>query len=324
MIATRGVRLDLSSSEAFDDDSSILGTVVFGAARGSVSADTTEVAIPMPVLGSGSCVEVWRAEEPVERAVRREFAIARSRDVLMGATVTRESTDLRHRAASIYKSAIAVAREEGFPHIVRMWNHFPEIHRPEEGLERYKAFCAGRAEGFEHSGFVLGHDLPAASGVGTEGDGLLVMFLASRHPVRNVENPRQVSAFQYPEKYGPRSPSFARASIAEMAGEPQLFVSGTASIVGCESVHVGSLERQFGETVENLRAVCEVASEGRYATLDELPGAVYRVYVRHSEHYPELRTMFDDVAGPAAKSMWVRGDVCREELLLEIELWTRL
>jgi chorismate lyase/3-hydroxybenzoate synthase len=101
-------------------------------------------------------------------------------------------------------------------------------------------------------------------------------------------------------------------------------VSGTASIVGCESVHVGNVELQMRETMENLRVVCEVASDGRYRLLEELPGAVYRAYVRHPDHYAAIRAMFDDVVGPVAKSTWVRGDICREELLLEIELWSRL
>lgn len=323
MIATGGVRLELVAESRFETDSEVLASVSFGATRGSVAGETTSISIPMCRLDEEGLVEVWRAEEPVERGTRDGFALSRSRDVMIGATVSRDANDLRQRAAAIYKSAIAVARDEGFPHIARMWNLFPEIHRPEKGLERYKAFCAGRAEGFEHAGFALGDDLPAASGVGTDGDGLLVMFVASQHPVRNVENPRQMSAFRYPDKYGPRSPSFARASIADANGESLLFVSGTASIVGCESVHAGNLELQFRETMENLRAVCEAASAGRYASLCELPGAVYRCYVRHPQDYATLREWFDETTG-RARSVWLRGDICREELLLEIELWTKL
>lgn len=323
MIATQGLRLELSSPRVPEDASSMLARVVFGSERADVNPLSTEVSIPMPPLGEGPSVEVWRLGERVERAARDGFAVARGCDVLFGAARV-DSTDLRSRAAALYDSVVAVARAEGFPNLVRMWNHFPEIHRPEQGLERYQAFCAGRADGFERSGFALGGDLPAASGVGTHGDGLLVMFFATNGPVRHVENPRQTSAFRYPRKYGPRSPSFARASVARIAGEDQLFVSGTASIVGCESVHVGNLEMQFRETVENLRAVCEAASEGRCRELRELPGPVYRAYVRHPAHHETLRAMFDDVAGPGAQSVWVQGEICREELLLEIELWTRL
>lgn len=323
MIVTEGVLLDLVSDSGAHAGN-VLATVSFGASRGAVDEESTLIALPMPVLGDGPRAEVWRTDAAVERAARRGFALARGAGVLFGASITEESRGLRQRAAEIYQSAIAIAREEGYPRIVRMWNHFPEIHSPESGLERYQAFCAGRAEGFEQSGLALGSDLPAASGVGTDGVGLVVMFLATRGSVRNVENPRQVSAFRYPGKYGPRSPSFARASVAEIAGEQQLFVSGTASILGCESVHEGNIVLQLDETLENLRAVCEVASEGRHATLDSLPGAVYRVYVRHPEHYGTLRPLFDRMAGPGARSLWIRGDVCRSELLLEIELWTRL
>lgn len=324
MSATRGVHLDLLPEARLDSDPSVLATVSFGARQGLVSAERVAITLPMPRLDRNDLAEVWRADEPVTRSTRDRFSLSRSRDVLIGATVTSDSCDLKTQAATTYKAALRLASDEGYPHIVRMWNHFPEIHAKEAGLERYKAFCAGRAEGFEDTGFSLGDDLPAASGVGTDGSGLVVMFIASRNPVRNVENPRQVSAFRYPEKYGPRSPSFARASVAEIAGHRQLFVSGTASIVGCESVHVGNVRLQMRETMENLRVICEVASDGRFRLLEELPGAVYRAYVRHADQYPTIREMFDEVVGPAAKSTWLRGDICREELLLEIELWTRL
>jgi chorismate lyase / 3-hydroxybenzoate synthase len=324
MIATRGLRLELSSEGVPDGDSTIMAGVAFGARRAAIDADTTTISLPMTPLGGGPSIEIWRADEPVARSSRDGFAIARAGDVMVGATVFSDSKDLRGNAAAAYRSAVATARDEGFSNFMRMWNHFPEIHRDEAGLERYQAFCVGRAEGFEGSGFAMGGDLPAASGVGSEGEGLVVMFLATKGPVRNVENPRQVSAFRYPRRYGPRSPSFARASIAEIGGERQLFVSGTASIVGCESVHPGDLELQFRETMENLRAVCESASDGRCRELRELPGPVYRAYVRHPEHHATLQSMFADVTGTDARCLWVLGDICREELLFEVELWTRL
>lgn len=324
MASSGGVCLEISPHGVAEGDPSVLMAVAFGAPRSAVCGTSPRVEIPLPYLTGTPSIEIWRSDNPVVHATRGDFVVSTSGDVLFGASVVNEAPALQRTASSLYQSAVSVAKGEGFPHIVRMWNHFPAINQPENGLERYQAFCAGRAEGFERAGYASTSDLPAASGVGTDGEGLLVMFLASNKPVRYVENPRQVSAFRYPRKFGPRSPSFARASVCELAGERQLFVSGTASIVGCETVHVGNLRKQFDETVENLRAVCEAASDGEISELSQLSGAIYRVYVRHPEHFEPLREMFDRVVDANAESVWVRGDICRSDLLLEIELWTRM
>lgn len=313
--------LELQDRNLIVDPGSVLGVIGFGASEASVS-DEAGVELPMPYLGP-PIREVLRFDSPVERSESRGFKLSRTKDLLFAATV-RNGDCLRSTASDVYTEAIQVAREAGYPHIIRMWNHFPSIHDAENGLERYRSFCAGRAAGFERCGYALGHDLPAASGVGTDGPGLLVMFIASRTPGRNIENPRQVSAFRYPERYGPRSPSFARATVIETGGSSQLFVSGTASIVGHRSIHAGNVEKQLDETMENIRLVVERATEGRVAALASLPSPAYRAYLRRPEDYEKLEAKFRDIAGPNAQAVWVRGDICREELLLEIELWSEV
>ena len=61
-----------------------------------------------------------------------------------------------------------------------------------------------------------------------------------------VENPRQVSAYRYPPTYGPRvADLLARgAGRTSAAATIALFISGTASIVGHETVHQGDVRAQ--------------------------------------------------------------------------------
>ena len=72
-----------------------------------------------------------------------------------------------------------------------------------------------------------------------------IYFLAGAHPAHILGNPRQVNAYDYPSLYGPRSPSFARASLYRSDSATQLFISGTASVVGHQSQHKGLADLQL-------------------------------------------------------------------------------
>ena len=81
--------------------------------------------------------------------------------------------------------------------------------------------------------------LPAGTAVGTMSGPLKIHFLAARQPGTHVENPRQVSAYEYPRVYGPCSPSFARATLRPSISGSHLLIAGTASVVGHVSEHIG-------------------------------------------------------------------------------------
>src|SRR6185369_4357459 len=94
-------------------------------------------------------------------------------------------------------------------------------------MENYRIFCRGRSLAFERH-FCAGFKarLPAASAVGSKSSALTVAFAASTRPPRHVENPLQVPAYDYPGEYGPRAPSFARATIVPGANDATVFISG--------------------------------------------------------------------------------------------------
>jgi hypothetical protein len=80
--------------------------------------------------------------------------------------------------------------------------------------------------------------VPAASAVGIADGPLDLCFFAGRgEPPLPLENPRQISTYDYPPQYGPRAPTFSRATLAQIGGQWTLFISGTASIVGHQSLH---------------------------------------------------------------------------------------
>src|SRR4029079_17936587 len=165
-------------------------------------------------------------------------------DVLAGAIELPDATgaELAATTREAYRAVLGATQEIGYPHLLRLWNVVPHINRVEGELERYRHFCRGRAESLEaHTRSRFQSRLCASTAVGSDGGGLAIWFLAGRQGGLSRENPRQVSAYAYPPCYGPRSPSFARATRCRDEVGGWLLLSGTASIVGHCSVHAGDV-----------------------------------------------------------------------------------
>ena len=216
--------------------------------------------------------------------------------------------ELHEATMHAYRRIEAGLRARGTIHPVRLWNHIPGIHDPMgDGLDRYRVFNAGRYEAL--SEWFGGREtfdtrVASASGVGHPGRDLVIHCLASDRPGRAVDNPRQVAPYRYSRKYGPLPPCFARATMIESL----VLVGGTASIVGEASVHLGDLARQTEETLTNLAV---------FAPLDRYREV--RVYSPHPARLDELRGLLKDAFPGAGGIEWVRADLCRAELLVEIE-----
>ena len=144
---------------------------------------------------------------------------------------------------------------------------------------------------------------------------LQVCALAARRPGTAVENPRQVSAWQYPREYGPVAPNFARAMHAPTHA-PQLYMSGTAAVVGHASHHVGNVAAQLGETLTNLDSLRVAA--GCAVPLGN-PRSPLRVYVRQAADAACVRDALRARLGTDTPLLVLLGDICRAELLVEIE-----
>jgi enamine deaminase RidA (YjgF/YER057c/UK114 family) len=225
-----------------------------------------------------------------------------------------------------YDALFACLVAQRMPYLVRVWNFIPDIIGEQGGHERYRLFNVTRQAAFAAAGRTVTDDVPAATGIGLDpapGAGpvphrLQIYFIASQVRPFPIENPRQVSAFHYPSQYGPKSPTFARAVVLPIGREPLLLISGTASIVGHESVHHGDVAAQTRETMTNLSALVAAANQriGRAAfSLDRL---ACRIYIRRPEDFATVRAVFETQLGATSRHE-VRADICRPDLLVEIE-----
>jgi enamine deaminase RidA (YjgF/YER057c/UK114 family) len=208
-----------------------------------------------------------------------------------------------------------------FPYVLRFWNHVAHINVDSHGLERYRQFNTGRQDGFLSAGRgIAGAVVPAASAVGCDDGPLTVYFLAGRGscPVA-IENPRQVSAYHYPAVYGPRSPTFSRASVADIGGTRVLFLSGTASIAGHVSMHVGDVIAQVRETLANIDAMITEANRMVPDARFRMDDLCFKVYIRSAPDVPLVRGELERLVGKDARMLFLRADICRRDLLVEIE-----
>jgi hypothetical protein len=321
--AQRLVRLD--DATALADARRLLGGVGYQALPGDVPAAVGLV--PMPALSPNAGeIDAWLVDGPVRTGESPPVRWVTDGDWLFGAydsTADEARDDLDALVNQAYRAIFASLESAGVPHLVRLWNYLPGINQEQSGLERYRQFNLGRQQAFLNARRDAFAGAPAACALGTVDGPLRIRFLAGRVAPVPLENPRQVPAWRYPTEFGPRSPTFSRAVVLPCApGRIALLVSGTASIVGSASVHPGDVPRQVEETLRNLNAVIGSAHE-RCSARFALGDMTCTVYVRHAADADLVRHCFEAAVGadsPAARrAIYVQADICRSDLLLEIE-----
>ncbi|MGM0516226.1 MAG: hypothetical protein ACQER6_01360 [Pseudomonadota bacterium] len=287
--------------------------------------------LPLEVLDGGAAdgLEAFRAPGPVSTRGDSDHCLSRAGGLLFGSIRIDESAGLATGSETAYRRLFEDLARGDTPQLWRVWHYIPAInaHDPATGLERYRLFNQGRAAAFDSAGRDASHSAPAACALGCPADATgRLFFLAADTPARRIENPRQVSAWNYPRRYGPKSPLFARAVLAPGRRHDWLFVSGTASITGHETRHDGDVLAQTDETLTNLQTVLDQANAQRSA---EAPPFAWdktghlRVYLRHPEHLVRVRQRLDHWLGESARRVYLQADVCREDLLVEIEATLR-
>lgn len=292
--------------------------VIFGAPAAAIlPADaTTALSVALPVLNG------VRAEQLLDKArlpvPENGCTVFRNGDSLAGFAVARASDGLEAAARELYQRVFAVTRSV---RLYRLWNYVPHINAVDHGLENYRHFCRGRSLAFEEQfGDGFQRQLPAASAVGTMAGPLAIAFLAGHAMPRHFENPRQVPAFEYPLDYGPRPPSFSRATRVESGARRQIFISGTAAIRGHATVAVNDLARQLPCMIDNLQVIADTSGAGAAMGATEGWQRMFKVYIRHTADFAPVRNYLQrHVLQPDDEVVYLQADLCRADLLVEIE-----
>lgn len=281
--------------------------------------------VSLSQLSQPPVLEVWRSSAPVLCDQAQDIRLAFTEEAVFGCLEVSEPSGkvLEDVVRASYERILEYCAQSGYAHLLRMWNYFPGINADQNGLERYKRFCMGRYQAFSTYYKEFVSILPAASAVGTHGGPFQVLFLAGKQTGIPLENPRQVSAYAYPQIYGPQSPSFARATVHRTSTGCQLFVSGTASIVGYATQHHGDPTKQTLETLSNIDALLDrVHSEYPELLLAKPSEGWLKVFVRNQADFPSIHEVLGGDEHALAPILYVLGEMCRKELLVEIEgMW---
>lgn len=285
----------------------------YGAREAGIEAGGGDWRIALTNPACGRPAERW-ALPAGDYARRGDFHLLESGDYVLGAASVQVRPDtLAATTESLYGQLLG---EQAALSIYRTWHFVPGINEQLGGdLENYRAFCLGRANAFQtHVARESLHlKIPAASAVGTRGEYLTLIYLGGRQRGTYLENPRQTPAYEYPLEYGPKPPSFARATAVDYAGRPTLFISGTSSILASESIG-DSIESQLATTLENLHIV---ASQSPIPVGG--PRRV-RVYLRHAGDYDYVKAQLEaHYLDEGDEAFYIVADICRKELLVEIE-----
>lgn len=303
---------------------SVLGGVCVGS--GSLRSDWPVQLVPAPVFGDDrrAVEEQWLAEGVCHDGEMDGIRFRCTDGIVYGVLTLDEASfpgpaALREASGEAYRRIFRLLDEQRTPNLWRAWNYMADINGEQDGLERYRQFNIGRQEAFLACGRQAVGNVPAACALGLAAGPLRIAFMAGSAVSRPIENPRQVSAYNYPAHYGPRSPVFARAGLVSLADQELLVISGTASILDHRTVHFGDVRGQTRESLANVDAVLaeanRIASRGDYV-LGEL---TYRVYVRHAADFPAVCAILADHLGARATITCVQADICRADLLVEIE-----
>jgi enamine deaminase RidA (YjgF/YER057c/UK114 family) len=266
------------------------------------------VTVPLRPL-AGNPLESWPALGPVE-AGRNGRVISATDGAMMFGMVLVGKEDIETATHQAYIGLFDAVDGSATPHVIRIWNYVPHITGIENGAERYRRFNAGRQQAFHdrRAGVVAP---PAACALGSMAGHQVLFFLAAAHPGIAIENPRQISAYRYPEQYGKHRPAFSRAMLCGST----LYVSGTASIVGHETLHAGNIESQTHETVTNLQAV--LSESERHGFTRPANGRL-NAYLRYPDQLPTIQRIVSQ-AFPDCEIAFAHAEICRPDLLIEIE-----
>ncbi|NCO91163.1 MAG: endoribonuclease L-PSP [Armatimonadetes bacterium CG_4_10_14_3_um_filter_66_18] len=214
------------------------------------------------------------------------------------------------QATEVFESLEATLGQVGMDlsHVARTWLYLDDI------LSWYDDLNRARTR-FFHDRHVFDGIVPASTGIAGRnpaGTAIRAQALALKSAggalsVQALPSPLQCPALQY-------GSSFSRAVEVGLPGSRRVLVSGTASIAPSgESVCLGDVDRQVARTVEVVEAI--LASRGM--TLDNTTRAyAYFKYAKDASAFQR----YCDGRGLALPAIVAAMDVCRDDLLFEIEL----
>ncbi len=231
---------------------------------------------------------------------------------------------IEKQADLLFDNAMAIFNDLAIPidAIVRQWNYIEGITKMEGGNQHYQLFNNARSKFYDSVQWRDGY--PAATGIGALSGGIRVdmdIFIptAQSSRVEPIDNKLQIAAHAYSEgvlfdaNANKSTPKFERAKSVEYSKGAErhkiIYVSGTAAITGEQSLMNEDGAKQTLATLNNIDQLIDSRSD-----ID-----ILRVYVKSSVDYLSIKGVMEQQLPQMPSVLYTVADVCREELLVEIE-----
>jgi enamine deaminase RidA (YjgF/YER057c/UK114 family) len=251
-----------------------------------------------------------------------------------GLQLKTKSDDLLKQSMESFRlmKEILTLESMDFSHIFRQWNYIESITDTFAGSQRYQIFNDVRTLFYNESDFI--HGYPAATGIGMTAGGVIIDFLASTQDhVWPVKNPQQVDAHKYSgevlgnnklsDKFIKSPPKFERAKAISLDDGIIIYVSGTAAIKGQLSIAQDDAYYQTLVTIDNIEQLTTIKNLIEHqipvSTHSVVEPVSFRIYAKTLADIQKVQTAFKSRFGKMKNVQFLIADICRPELLVEIE-----
>lgn len=223
-----------------------------------------------------------------------------------------------------------------FSDIVRQWNYIEKITDTkghDTVRQNYQIFNDVRSHFYGMSNFVNGY--PSATGIGTQTGGVTIDFIAVSSPghlsIHPVNNPEQTDAYQYSdnvlvgkgidETTRKTTPKFERGKLIKAKNHGRIYVSGTAAVVGETTAHPDDVENQTLTTIENIKRLLSsenLLKHGIHYEVNKKSYSYLRTYIKNRVDFESVKRLCEEHF-KSENFQYLISDICREDLLVEIE-----
>ena len=229
------------------------------------------------------------------------------------------------QSTEIFATIDEILASNGFAvnDIYRQWNYIQHITQGKDGSQNYQEFNDARSIFYGNCDWASGY--PAATGIGTSAGGVMVELCAisgNNITSKPIDNPLQIAAHNYSqnvldgkviEQLTERTtPKFERARLLGNT----IYISGTAAIKGEKSNCSTCAAEQTAETMEIMDRL--VSKSNIPVSNNGSQYDILRVYVKRATDVASVKA-FMDKHYPAVDKHYLVADICRPELLVEIE-----